>query len=149
MDNLDKSCIQSFQPITWIFRWGNQHWGYTSIYRPLTYPLKSLNLAQIPPPSPPTGGAIAACVGDYFSSPPLPLYPRYFAYPIHITGLKGIGKWKINYSLLNICAFIISTLEYRHNVIKVMTGENSRQFSLLTWTSYIGQFVHSVGEGIR
>ena len=27
-----------------------------------------------------------------------------------------------------------------------MTGENCRQFWLLTWTSFIGQFVYPVGE---
>ena len=31
----------------------------------------------------------------------------------------------------------------------ISTGENFRQFSLLTWNSFFGQFVHSVGgEGI-
>ena len=27
----------------------------------------------------------------------------------------------------------------------IMTGKNCRQFSLLTWNSFIGQFVHPVG----
>ena len=31
----------------------------------------------------------------------------------------------------------------------IMTGENCRQFSLLTWNSFIGQFVHPVrGKGM-
>ena len=38
---------------------------------------------------------------------------------------------------------------YRINVDDI-TGENCRQFKLLTWTSFIGHFVHPVGgEGIE
>ena len=32
--------VQTFQPIIWINRWGN--WGCTYIYRPLSYPFRSL-----------------------------------------------------------------------------------------------------------
>ena len=34
--------------------------------------------------------------------------------------------------------------------VDLLTGENCRQFSLLIWTSFVGQFVHPVeGEGMR
>ena len=33
--------------------------------------------------------------------------------------------------------------------VDIMTGETCRQFSLLTWTLFIGQFVHQVGGGVK
>ena len=40
--------VQTFQPLISIYKRGNfvcHHWGYTSIYRPLAYPFRSLQIS--------------------------------------------------------------------------------------------------------
>ena len=37
------------------------------------------------------------------------------------------------------------TIEMDIEYVDITTGENFRKFRVLTWTSYIGQFVHPLG----
>ena len=41
-------------------------------------------------------------------------------------------------------------MDVEYMIVDIMTGEHCHQFRLLTWNSFIGQFVHPVeGEEMR